>query len=358
MSSEGHYAWAMSRKSPKKVRVGVVGLGMGWHHVKMYQQHPRCEMVAICDVDPARLSAAEKELGVPRTFNDPHALFASGEVDAVSIATPNTLHAPLTIAALKAGLHVLCEKPMAMNTAEARRMVDAARRAKRKLAIHFNHRANPGVQWIARAAAAGQLGEVYFARTVWHRRRGIPGRASFLDKAFSGGGAMIDLGVHMLDQTLFIMGYPRVESVAAATYTKFDRKDVPHLPMNVDDFATAFVRFKGGATLAMEISWASHHHHAEQFLVQVYGTEGGARRVSENYQEVAVELYRRDHGGLTTTRMDAPPRDLTNVQADFIDSILEGREPAYSGEKHGLVTMQILDAIYQSSRTGREVRIR
>lgn len=348
----------MSKTTTKKVRVGVVGLGMGRHHVKMYQQHPRCEMVAICDVDESRLAAAAKELNVPRTFTDPRKLFASGEVDAVSIATPNTLHAPLTIAALKAGLHVLCEKPMAMNAGEARRMVAAAKQAKKKLAMHFNHRANPGVQWIARAAAAGELGEIYFARTIWHRRRGIPGRASFLDKSFSGGGAMIDLGVHMLDQTLYIMGYPKVVSVTAATHTKFDKKDVPTIPMSVDDFATAYVRFANGATLAMEISWASHHNHAEQFLVQVYGTEGGARRLSENYQEVAAEIHRRAHGGLATTRMDAAPRDITSVQADFIDAILDNRDPAYSGEKHGLVTMQILDAIYQSSRTGKEVRVK
>ncbi len=345
-------------KLERQVRVGVVGLGMGRQHVKMYQQHPRCEVVAICDVDESRVKAAASELKVPRTFTDTAKLFESGEVDAVSIATPNTLHAPLTMAALKAGLHVLCEKPMAMNARQARQMVDAAKKARRKLAMHFNHRALPGVQWIARAAQAGELGEIYFARTVWHRRRGIPARASFLDKSFSGGGAMIDLGVHMLDQTLYIMGYPKVVSVTAATHTKFDKKDVPTIPMSVDDFATAYVRFANGATLAMEISWASHHNHAEQFLVQVYGTEGGARRLSENYQETAAEIYRRDHGGLTTMRMDAPPRDLPTVQADFVDAILDHREPAYSGEKHGLVTMQILDAIYESSRTGREVRVR
>jgi predicted dehydrogenase len=349
----------MSRaKSLKKVRVGVVGLGMGRHHVMAYQKHPRCEVTAICDVDESRLTAVASELNVPHTFTDPKKLFQSGEVDAVSIATPNTLHAPLTIAALKAGLHVLCEKPMAMSAAQAKQMVAAAKQARRKLAMHFNHRAQPGVQWIARAAQAGELGDIYFARTVWHRRRGIPGRASFLDKSFSGGGAMIDLGVHMLDQTLFIMGYPKVVSVSAATHTKFHKKDVPKIPMDVDDFATAYVRFANDATLAMEISWASHHNHAEQFLVQVYGTEGGARRLSENYQETAAEIYRRDHGGLSTLRMDAPPRDVVTVQADFVDAILDNREPAFSGEKHGLVTMQILDAIYESSRTGREVRVR
>lgn len=341
---------------PNKVRVGVIGLGMGRHHVKTYQACPRCEVVALCDVDTARLAAASAELNVPHTFTDADTLLASGAIDAVSVATPNTLHHPLTMAALQAGLHVLCEKPMAMNAQQAREMVELAAKKKLKLAMHFNHRANPGVQWIARAAQAGALGEIYFARTVWHRRRGIPGRASFLDKAWSGGGAMIDLGVHMLDQTLYIMGYPRPVAVTAATYTKFNEKDVPHIPMNVDDFATAYLRFDNGATLAMEISWASHHHHAEQFLVQVYGAEGGARRLSENYRETAVELYRREHGGLATTRMDAPPSDVASVQADFIDAILDDREPAFRGE-HGLVTMQILDAIYESSRTGREVLI-
>ena len=337
-----------------KTRVGVIGLGMGVHHVREYQKVAGCEVTALSDVDAERLGKSAAEFKVPHTFADGLELIHSGKVDAVSVATPNTLHHPLTVAALRAGLHVLCEKPMAMNAAQAQEMVDEAKKADRRLAIHYNHRANASVQWIARFARAGELGEIYFARTIWHRRRGIPGRPSFLQMKNSGGGGLIDLGVHMLDQTLYIMGFPKVVSVTAATHTKFDQLDVPNIPMDVDDFATAYLRFEGGATLELEISWASHHHHAEELGVQVYGTKGGARRLTQDYKETAVEVYRRDHGGLSTVRMDQPPRDLVSVQADFIAAIAEERTPAFSGEQ-GLVAMRVLDAIYESSRLGREV---
>ncbi len=343
-------------KHTAPLRVGVIGLGMGLSHIKAYQKCPGASVLAICDLNEALLKSTAFSMEIPETFTDPDKMIRSGMLDAVSIATPNALHHPLTLAALEAGLHVLCEKPMAMNAGQAREMVATADRCGRKLAIHYNHRMNPAVQWIARAAQAGELGEIYYARTIWHRRRGIPARASFLDKRHSGGGCLIDLGVHMLDQTLYIMGYPQLVSVTAATHTKFDKVDVPHLPMDVDDFATCYFRFANGATMSMEISWASHHDHPEQQLVQIYGTQGGARRLTESYSRTVAEIYSRDHGALTTRRMDEPPSDLVSVQEDFVQAILEDREPLCSG-RHGLVGMEILDAIDQSSRTGREVML-
>ncbi len=338
----------------KPLRAAVVGLGMGKQHIKAYGAAAGVEVVALCDPDTDRLAAARDEFGIDTTFTDADELFASGAADLASIATPNRFHAPLTIAAFDAGLHVLCEKPMAMNANEAQQMVDAAQNAGRKLGIHFNHRMNPATQWIGRFAHAGDLGEVYFARTFWHRRRGIPARASFLNMANSGGGGMIDLGVHMLDQALFVMGYPDVASVTAQTFTKFDRKDVPDITMDVDDFAIALIRLANGAVLELEISWASHHDHPEELGFQVYGTEGGARRLTQNYKEVQTTVHRREHGGLNVTRMDQPPRDLISVQQDFVNAIREDREPACAA-RHGLITMKVLDALYESSRLGREV---
>lgn len=342
--------------SSKTLRVGIVGLGMGKTHVPAYRKDANCEVVALCDMDKTRMQLVADELHVPQQFTDAQAMFDSGEVDVVSIATPNTLHAPLTLAALDAGLHVLCEKPMAMNAGEAERMLAAARQKHLKLAIHFNHRMNASVQYLHRHAAAGEFGDVYFARTVWHRNRGIPGRASFLDKQSSGGGALIDLGVHMLDQTLFIMGYPNVTSVSGQVYRKFDKIDVPDIPMDVEDFATAYLRLDSGATLAMEISWASHHSHPEQMIVQVYGTKGGGRRRSEDYKKDETSVYRREHDAVTASQMVRPPRNLPNVQTDLLDAIRHDREPVCSAE-HGLITMRVLDALYESSETGREVLI-
>ena len=343
-------------QTPQTIRVGVVGLGMGRHHAEQYRRVPECELVALCDTDELRLKHVAEQMAVTRTWTDPHALFASGEVDAVSIATPNTTHHPLTMAALEAGLDVLCEKPMAMNTTEAQQMLDAAQSRGRKLAIHFNHRMAASIRYIARFAHKGELGDIYFARAVWHRRRGIPARPSFVHKATAGGGCLIDLGVHMLDQALYVMGFPRVVSVTAKTYRKFDKKLVPDLEMDVEDFAVAMIRFATGAMLEMEISWASHHHHPEQIVLQVYGTEGGALRRTEDYKDLEVSVHRNEHDGLTSSRMVRPPRDMASVQADFIAAIREDREPLCNAE-HGVRAMQILDAIYESSRTGREVRM-
>lgn len=345
--------------SDSVIKVGVVGLGMGRAHVQQYQQVDGCEVVAVCDMDEGKLHSAAHDFGISRTFTDMGEMFglaASSELHAVSLATPNKFHAPGTIQALEAGLHVLCEKPMAMNAAEAQGMVDKATEKNLRLAIHFNHRMVPGVQWMSRFAHAGELGEVYFARTTWHRRKGIPARPSFLQMANSGGGGMIDLGVHMLDQTLFIMGYPKAVRVSAQTYTKFAEKDAPGLDMDVDDFAVALVRFENGATLELEIAWASHHDHPEEYTVQVYGTEGGARRVTRNYSENQFTISRRDHGGLSTVSMDKEPGDCKSVQQDFVEAIREGRDPICSGH-HGLAMMKLLDAIYKSSREGREVEI-
>ena len=162
---------------------------------------------------------------------------------------------------------------------------------------------NPFVHAMKQYVSSGDLGEIYFARTVWHRRRGIPARPGFVSKKQAGGGAMIDLGVHQLDQLLWVLGHPKIKSLTAQVYTKFAKVDVPHLDMDVDDFSVAFLRFENGATLEMEISWASHHDTDENRLLQLYGTDGGARRYLVGYQGRAARFdrlpasARRDDGG-------------------------------------------------------------
>lgn len=342
----------------RPVRVGIVGLGMGRHHIKAYQAVKDCQVTALCDTQADRLAAAAKEFGVPHSFADAEALFACGLVDAVSIATPNFTHCPLTLAALRAGLHVLCEKPLAMNATEGSRMVAAARAAGRKLAVHFNHRMSAQAVTIARHVREGLLGHVYFARAAWHRRRGIPAGASgwFVRKQASGGGCLIDLGVHVLDQVLFALGYPRVLTVSGQTHNVFGKLDLPTRPMDVEDFVTAYLRCEGGTTIALEVSWASHHEHPEQVHIALYGTKAGIVRHQDNYRDEPVYLYRREGSNLVTVRLDSLDPS-TSVQADFIAAIRENRDPLCSGV-HGLAAMRIIDAIYQSSRTGKEVRVR
>ncbi len=339
----------------RTVRVGIVGLGIGMIHVDAFRAVAGCEVVALCDIDPHRLATAAAEKGVAQTFADAAELFSSGEVDAVAICTPNATHAPLSLAAIGRGLHVLVEKPMAMNAVEGRAMLEAARQADRRLAVHFNHRSHSHVQELRRLVDNGDLGELYFGRTIWHRRRGIPAKPSFVQKDRSGGGAMMDLGVHQIDQLLFILGHPRVATLTARTFTQFDHADAPGLEMDVDDFAAAFIRFENGAAAELEVSWASHHHLDEHRVLQVYGSGAGARRELVGYAGGPNELslYRRRDGGLVDDFYHGLP-PTPSVQADFVDAIRHGREPAFSA-RHGLTATMILDALYESSAGGREV---
>jgi predicted dehydrogenase len=342
-------------KSDRKLRVGVVGLGMGKWHINQYQQHPQAEVVAICDVDAARLDEAAAKFNIPQTYTDTKQMYRQAKLDIVSVATPNTLHAPLTIEALKAGCHVLCEKPMAMNAKQAQKMVDAAKAARRKLAINYSHRLTPNVAAMGQYIESGDIGQPYFARTIWHRRRGIPGRQSFCSKDSAGGGCLIDLGVHIIDIALYCLGFPKVLSVTGKTAMHF-ASDVPHLKMEVDDFATAYIRCAHDITLAVEVSWASHHWPGEEMQTSIYGTEGGLFRTMGKDWKYQITVSRREHGNLVTTTLDSfanvpsPPQDL-------VDAVLEKRPPQATGE-HGLLLMKILDAIYKSSETGKEITVK
>ena len=206
-----------------KIRVGVIGLGIGRHHIRGYQSHPNAEVVAIADLDETRLAEVGDQYGVSKRYPSGEQMIATEGLDVVSIATPNKYHKSLTIAALEAGCHVLCEKPMAMNAAEARDMLVAATKAGKRLMIDFSYRFSEQSQVLKAQVDAGVLGEVYFARTLWHRRRGLPRFGGwFGQKALSGGGPLIDLGVHRLDLALWLMGYPRpIRSFGIAEILRF-----------------------------------------------------------------------------------------------------------------------------------------
>ncbi|MBN1401261.1 MAG: Gfo/Idh/MocA family oxidoreductase, partial [Anaerolineae bacterium] len=193
-----------------KIRVGVVGLGMGRHHARAYAECDRAELAALCDLDVGLLGEYGRLYPGAQTFTQYEEMFATAELDAVSVALPNYLHAPVAIAALNAGLHVLTEKPMAINAREAEEMLQAARQGDRKLMVHFNYRFSAPSQFLKRYVDEGNLGRIYYAHTRWLRARGIPKLGGwFGQKDKSGGGPLIDLGVHRLDLAMWLMGYPR-----------------------------------------------------------------------------------------------------------------------------------------------------
>lgn len=209
-----------------RLKIGVVGVGVGRIHLQGYQAIPdQVEIVAVCDVNEARLQEVGDIYNVPLRYTDYQALFASGEIEAVSICLPNSLHAPASIAALEAGLHVLCEKPLAENSVSAQQIVEAAARASTKFMICFNRRYRPDVRWIKEAIIQGRLGQIYQVKAGWIRETGIPaGTGWFTNKAMAGGGPLIDLGVHMLDMVMWLLNYPAPLTISAEVQANLGRE--------------------------------------------------------------------------------------------------------------------------------------
>lgn len=342
-----------------KLKVAVVGVGMGSGHIDGYLKDDRVELTAICDLNEERLQAAGKRFGIDRLFTNAQEMFRTLDLDAVSIATPNKFHAPLTIAAFEKGFHVLCEKPMAMNAKEAENMLAASKKARKNLMINFSYRFNDMSYALKQQVDAGVIGNIYFGRTVWHRRRGIPGFGGwFCDKALAGGGPLIDLGVHRLDLALWLMGYPEPVAVSGSAHCVIAHEKAVKAkkPYTVEDLAAGIVKFANGATLMIEASWALNIHDEEEMITTLCGTKGGLtqKNVAGQYRFIA-ELYTEEGGNLYTKTLDRAVTPAPSAYREFIDSIVEGRDPIATGE-HGVKVMRILDGIYKSAETGKEVR--
>src|SRR5262245_32437244 len=244
--------------SQERIRVGVIGAGVGALHLAAYTEMPRVEVIALAGLDDDRVRRVAEEYRVPQTFRDYEDLLAAPGIDAVSICLPNALHAPVTIAALRAGKHVLVEKPLARTAAEGREMISAAAATDRILMIAFNHRYRGDVQWLKQYIDSGALGRIYYAKAHWMRRSGIPRLGSwFVSKEQAGGGPLVDLGVHVLDIAMYLMGEPRARSLSASTYAEFGPRGLKGWPgreqfsdekrvYEVEDLATAFIRLDSG----------------------------------------------------------------------------------------------------------------
>jgi predicted dehydrogenase len=348
----------------KKVRIGVIGTGgiANGAHLPGYSQIPdECEIFAICDLLPEALEkTAAKYPNVPHVVSDYKALLAMPEIDGVSVCTPNFAHHQITMDALKAGKHVLCEKPIAMNAVQGAEMVAEARKSGKILQIGYNSRFQPSNQALKRYIDAGELGDIYYARAQALRVRGIPGWGVFIDKEKQGGGPLIDIGVHMLDLTLWFMGHPKPVAASGITYQKFGtRSDVvgfmgqwDHTKFTVEDFAAALIRFDNGATVMLESSFVANLKQDTQ-NVTLLGTEGGA-------EAYPLSLTQEKHRTVVSYEPKIPGGNNLNTHyaemKAFVECIRDGKEPLVTGE-HGLMVAQIMDAIYKSSAEGKEVRI-
>ena len=332
-----------------KIRVGIIGSGgvAQWGHIPAYKKLKGVEVLAICDPRVEVAEEVAKRNSIPYVFKDYKELLKLKEIRAVSICTPNYLHKEAAVAALSAGKDVLCEKPMATSAKEAEKMVKAAQEAGRILMIGLNNRFRSEVQVLKRLIKEGELGDIYYAKCGWLRRRGIPGLGSwFTEEAKSGGGPLIDLGVHMIDLAWYLMGCPKAHSVTASAYQKFAPQSSSVI-YDTEDFSCGIIKFKGQATLFFETSWALNIK--EEFLYsEVYGTKGGARLDP-------LEIYSERNGVLVDIHPKVKP--LSGHQEEvrhFIECIKRKKKPISPGEE-GWEVMKLLDAIYESAEKGREV---
>ena len=343
-----------------KLRIGVIGLGMGRHHIAGYQTHPQAEVVAVADPDAARLQEIGDKFSVARRYPSGETLLAAEKLDVVSIVTPNKHHRDLTLAALAAGCHVLCEKPMAMNAAEAREMLAAAQAAGKRLMINFSWRFTDQSFALKAEVDAGLVGDIYFGRTIWHRRRGLPGFGGwFGQKALSGGGPLIDLGVHRLDLALWLMGYPKPVWVLGRTYNHIAAELAAQrgATYDVEDLAAGMITFDNGTSLVVEASWAANISERELMETRLYGTKAGLvqRNTQEGYTFEA-EIYLERNGSHYKMNLHGPARPAPKPMYHFVESIVTGAAHIAAAEE-GVRVMEILDALYRSAAEGRPVQI-
>jgi predicted dehydrogenase len=344
----------------KTVKVGIVGLGIGRWHLKSYNATRGAEVVALCDLNAELLASHGAEFGVRRLFSDYRELLADPEVDAVSVCVPNSLHRPVALAALSAGKHVLCEKPLANSVAEARRIVRASRRSRRVFMVGMKLRYLPEAAWIRRLVEKKRLGLPYHGYTHYLRPPGgIPARPTFIHNRLSGGGALIDNGVHLLDLNWYLMGTPKPVAAFGATSARLARAGLGFgmlpararkLGCDVEDFGTGMIRFANGATIYLDNAWASFVSEGVMNL-RVLGERGGATMWPFSVTLASGGKSRDATPDLGKKRFRAP----TQFE-HFVDCVRGKSRPCSSAEQ-GLAIMKMLEGIYRSARSGRAVRL-
>lgn len=360
-----------SNPAARELRVGVIGLGFaGTTHLDAFTALPGATVVALAGQEEARLHELGASRGVPHLYHDWEDLVARDDLDIVSIGVPNHLHHPIALAALNSGKHVFCEKPLSTSGDLAQEMVDAARANNRVLEIAFNHRRRADVRFLHSYLAENDLGRIYHARGSWRRRTGIPGIGSwFTNKTMAGGGPMIDLGSHVLDIVLHLLGEPRVTMVSAVAHGELGRagrggrtdsnSTGGTQTFEVEDFASALLRLDDGSSVHLEASWAGYSADEEDISVELLGTTGGARLFVRDYAaDDTIRLYSDVHGApaVTIPAVHAPTGQHTRVIEEFLATVRSGQWADAYGE-YALHRSRIIDAIYESARVNHEVAL-
>ena len=356
----------------KTWRVAFIGAGsiVQGGHIPSFQRIDNVETVAICDVNEARAADVAAEADIPHVYADYEKLLAEIQPDITVVATPNIFHTPISLAALEAGSHVLCEKPVALTYADAKTMFAKADEVGRTLTVGTHYRWSTPMRAVKAHVEAGFFGEIYAARTVWQRRSGIPGYGSwFTNKDLAGGGSLLDIGVHALDRALILMGYPDPVTVSGVSFAKFGPRGLglggwgsDILPRDVldqgrydvDDLSWAFIRFANGVVLQFQVAWAQSL--AEQFYTEIYGTDGGASVGNRD----SVELYTLLNGQQANVQLEVP-KDALSSYPRLVENFIRYLDGDPTAEivtsTQALIAAKIVDGVIRSAAAGQEVSV-
>ena len=361
----------------KKLKVGIIGTGwIAEAHIQQYVKFPDVEVVAMADLIPGKCQAFCEKMGVDYTnirfYPDHKSMLENEKLDAVSVCTYNTTHAECTIDSLRAGVHVLLEKPFTVTVEEAVEVMKAEKETGKLLTIGFQPRMDPNMQQIKKIVESGELGEIYYIQTGGGRRRGIP-NSTFIEKKTGGIGAMGDIGCYSLDMVLNAIGYPKPLTVTGytsnffGTNEKYQRPDKDHTAkenadrFNVEDFAAAFVRLEGGIILDFRISWAMHLDTPGDTVI--LGKKAALRIPSTDCWNGTVggemTLYTDVAGLQTQTKIPIIKCDKSLFEMkvrSFLDAIKEGN-PAPVPSSQILYNQAIIDGIVKSAEVGHEIKI-
>lgn len=349
----------------RTLKVGVIGAGsISQHHLTPYKNNPNVTLLAVCDMNLERAQKTAEQYGAPHAYSDYNELLANDDIEAVSICTWNDTHAEISIAALKAGKHVLVEKPLCRTVEEALKIEQAVKESGKILQVGFVRRYDPNAQMLRAFVDNGEFGEIYYAKASYLRRLGNPG-GWFADSRRSGGGPLIDIGVHVIDLCWYMMGRPKVKSVSGNTYRKLgNRSNIKNLSSykaadysaesnDVEDLANALIRFENGASLLIDVSFTLHAKENEG-VVKLYGDKGGFEIDPE------VVIVTEKHDTIVNIR---PQTDSKGFQFEkafqseidhFVECVQTGKQPI-SPVEDGVEIMKILRGIYESASTGKEV---
>ncbi|MDA0323049.1 MAG: Gfo/Idh/MocA family oxidoreductase [Verrucomicrobia bacterium] len=351
----------MAKKKILKVAF-IGGGGIAGHHAAQFKKHDDVEIVAMSDVAAASRKSWAEQYDIP-VYADYKKMLREVRPQLTDVCTPNFLHFKPAMDAMQAGSHVFVEKPMAMNARECKAMVARSKKLRRKLVVGFQHRFESRVQFIKEAIEKGRFGKILFTRVSYYRRRGIPNWGVFGRKELQGGGGLIDVGVHALEQAWYAIGRPKPVAVSgnAWTFIGNDPKKARDIKCswpnwdtktyNVDDLAVGQIRFEDNSILALEVSFAMHNQD-EDFNYKIHGEKAGATLDP-------LKIYTDDYGHMVdVTPAYLPNTDIWEVKMrGVIDHVLHNGPNLAPGED-GLMVQQMLDGIYQSAAAGKEVRVR